>query len=44
MQWIQGKHQVGNVLSKSGVSEENIRDYLEGREIYDSEDMLEKGD
>ena len=32
-QWVQGKHQVADVLPKSGVSEENIRDYLEGREM-----------
>ena len=33
VQWVQGKHQVADVLIKSGVSEENIRDYLEGREV-----------
>ena len=26
VQWVQGKHQVADVLTKSGVSEENIRD------------------
>lgn len=31
VQWIQGKRQVADILTKSGVSEENIRDYLEGR-------------
>ena len=33
MQWVQGKHQVADVLTKSGVSEENIREYSEGREM-----------
>ena len=33
VQWVQGKHQVADVLTKSGVSEENIREYLEGREM-----------
>ena len=33
MSSLQGKHQVADVLTKSGVSEENIRDYLEGREM-----------
>ena len=33
VQWVQGKHQVADVLTKSGVSEENIRDYLEGKEM-----------
>ena len=29
VQWVQGKHQIADVLTKSGVSEENIRDYIE---------------
>ena len=44
VQWIQGNHQVADVLTKSGVLEENIRDYLEGTEIYVGEEMLKKGD
>ena len=31
VQWIQGKHQVADVLTKSGVSEEIIRKYVENR-------------
>ena len=31
VQWIQGKHQIADVLTKSGVSEESIRNYVEGR-------------
>ena len=33
VQWVQGKHQVADVLTKSAISEENIREYLEGREM-----------
>ena len=33
VQWVPGKHQVADVFTKSGVSEENIREYLEGREM-----------
>ena len=29
--WIPGKSQIADVLTKTGVSEENIRNYLEGR-------------
>ena len=32
VQWVQGKHQIADVLTKSGVSEENIRKYVENRE------------
>ena len=32
VQWIQGKRQIADVLTKSGVSEENIRNYVEGRD------------
>ena len=31
VQWVQGKHQIADVLTKSGVSEENIRKYVEGK-------------
>ena len=30
VQWIQGKHQIADVLTKSGVSGESIRNYVEG--------------
>ena len=29
--WIPGKSQIADVLTKTGVSEEDIRNYLEGR-------------
>ena len=32
VQWVQGKHQIADVLTKSRVSEESIRKYVEGRE------------
>ena len=32
VQWVQGTNQVADVLTKSGVSEYNIRMYVEGRE------------
>ena len=32
VQWVQGKHQIADVLTKSGVSEESIRLYVERRE------------
>ena len=38
-----GKHQVADVLTKSGVSEENIK-RLFGREGYDSEELMKRGD
>ena len=29
VQWVKGKHQIADVLSKSGVSKENIREYVD---------------
>ena len=31
VQWIKGKHQIADVLTKSGVSEETIRKYVENK-------------
>ena len=33
VQWIEGKKQIADVLTKAGVSEESIRTYVEGREV-----------
>ena len=33
VQWVQEKYQVADVLTKSGVSGENIRKYVEGKDI-----------
>ena len=44
VQWIQGKHQIADVLTKSGVSEENMRNYVECKSIANSEEMFEGRD
>ena len=41
--WIRGKQQIADILTKSGVSEENIRNYLEGKELEEGEVLLERG-
>ena len=41
--WIRGKQQIADILTKSGVSEENIRDYLEGKELEEGEVLWERG-
>ena len=33
VQWVSGKYQIADVLTKSGVSEENIRSYVRGEEV-----------
>ena len=38
VQWVQGKCQIADVLTKCGVSEENIRNYVEGREVDKGEE------
>ena len=40
VQWVQGKHQIADVLTKSGVSEESMRNYVEGRNMEKTEEML----
>ena len=39
VKWIKGKHQIADVLTKSGVSEENIRNYMEGGELEEEGEM-----
>ena len=38
VQWVKGKYQIADVLTKSGVSEENIRNYVEDRRIVVKEE------
>ena len=33
VQWVEGKKQIADVLTKAGVSEESVRLYVEGREV-----------
>ena len=39
VQWVQGKSQIADVLTKAGVSEENIRNYVENRNRRDGIEM-----
>ena len=41
--WIKGKQQIADILTKSGVSEENIRNYMEGKELENGKVLLERG-
>lgn len=42
VKWIKGKCQIADVLTKSGVSEENIRNYVEGNKVDLDEENFEK--
>ena len=45
VQWIAGKKQIADILTKAGVSEEVVRAYVEGREMGENgEIMLKRGD
>ena len=37
VQWVTGKKQIADVLTKAGVSEENIRAYVESRSLVEGE-------
>ena len=39
VQWIAGKKQIADVLTKAGVSEENIRMYVESRDMEKNEEV-----